>query len=239
MTVNQAFTNFVDKLRASLHDTALACLVANDALDLLKLERERAAKVVEKTAVIREWDDDANCTLDYGDQTLEQAACAVRDGTEPGQLGVYSKFDDSPNPQESGATEIAKTEPVKVPDDWMDKIDVWSVELLPSLTIQGNPFGAGLMLRVDRGIPCAEHTQVFSAHSTDTPDQEDVVKAMAERGAEWQTEATVFIEYIRNSKATKDVKEAIAGAFFVDLIGRITDVSYQNYGKRYFENIVS
>lgn len=129
-----------------------------------------------------------------------------------------------------------KPEPVQVSHDWLDKIDVWYVGLLHSLTIQPNPFGAGLMLKIERGIPCAEHTQIFSAHSTDTPHEEDVKRALDEHGLHWQAEATAFIEFIRISQANHDVKEALAGAFFVDLIGRITGEAYKNYGTRFFGN---
>lgn len=126
--------------------------------------------------------------------------------------------------------------PVKIPlDTWEDEFGNWSIVLFGPLRIQPNHYGAGLAMTVDRGIPCAEHTQIFSAHSTDTPEKQDVLKAIEEHGAEWKEEATAFIGFLKMFKTHQSTREAIAAVFFVDFIGRITAEAYQHYGKRYWE----
>ena len=55
------------------------------------------------------------------------------------------------------------------------------------LSFAVNPHGTGLMMMVERGIPCAENTQLFSAHCTNTPDEESVFDEL-DQNAKWYEE---------------------------------------------------
>lgn len=87
--------------------------------------------------------------------------------------------------------------------------------------VKFNPEGGGLMLCVGRGIPCEGHTQVFSAHATNTPDVEDIHKELECNGEKYATEIDAFC-LLMQAMTDWEVKEALGAVFCTSLIRRIT-----------------
>lgn len=95
-----------------------------------------------------------------------------------------------------------------------------------------NPAGEGLALFVDRGIMCEGHCQVFTGHTTNTPDKEDVKWAINEFKSEWENSVSAFVDFVgkhhkkENCKSrSKDTQwelyEAYSAIFCTNLIAEI------------------
>ncbi len=113
------------------------------------------------------------------------------------------------------------------------------------LRVEFNPAGGGLMLCVDRGIPCEGHTQVFSAHCTNTPEPEDVVAELTEFGGHYKYQWVAFVELMHAMQAPeKDwqrqtdwtTKEAISAVFCVYFIKQIAQAAEKRQEKRWEAN---
>ena len=59
-----------------------------------------------------------------------------------------------------------------------DSKAIFGAEITSGWRIGFNPYGEGLVLLVDRGINCENHTQIVSIHTTNTPSTEDVRDAV-------------------------------------------------------------
>jgi hypothetical protein len=91
--------------------------------------------------------------------------------------------------------------------------DVWRVKF--------NPEGGGLMLCVDRGIPCEGHTQVFSAHVTNNPDWSDVVAELQDK--RYKEQIDNFVTLMQSMGQEWHTKEAMGAVFCTALIKRIAE----------------
>lgn len=89
-----------------------------------------------------------------------------------------------------------------------------------------NPFGDGLILYVDRGISCEMHTQVFSAHTTNTPSFEYVKAVIDSRKDEFVQAIDTFVDFLRSFPKMGlcqdwNIKEMFAAMFSQYLIREI------------------
>lgn len=97
-----------------------------------------------------------------------------------------------------------------------------------------NPFGSGLVLLVDRGISCENHTQVFSFHATNTPELEDVEEAVNALKPEFEHAIDSFVDFMRAAKHAlpDENRESIAAIFSLSLLGKIVGLSETNMHRR-------
>ena len=95
------------------------------------------------------------------------------------------------------------------------------------LSFAVNPHGTGLMMLAERGIPCAENTQLFSAHCTNTPDDESVFDEL-DQNAEWYKGLfSAFVDLYRaggESFATHSHPKDMATLIGDDETKRLVDV---------------
>jgi hypothetical protein len=108
-----------------------------------------------------------------------------------------------------------------------------------------NPYGEGLLLLVDRGIPCEGHVQVFSAHTTNTPEIRDIEVVISERRDELGHAIINFTELMRTfplcsleyNRITRDrawhTTEAIASIFCNHMISSIAKDAEHLFCKRH------
>lgn len=109
------------------------------------------------------------------------------------------------------------------------------------LRVQFNREGGGLQLCVDRGIPCEGHTQVFSAHCTNTPDAEDIAAELKEFGEHYQKQWAAFAELMHSMNSPSVLKrdtdwatkEAIASIFCCWLIKQIAQGAEKRQEQRW------
>jgi len=98
------------------------------------------------------------------------------------------------------------------------------------LYVDYNPYGDGLVLVVPRGIPCENHNQVYSYHSSNTPSLEDVKIYLNGENAycaiynEFVNMMTVF----GYSSNVQDVTNNIANVFFSWMIKDICTKTEKN-----------
>lgn len=90
--------------------------------------------------------------------------------------------------------------------------------------IAPNPFGAGLVLVVHRGIWAAEHAQVVSFHTTDTPPQEYVNNVIVEKRKELLEKINKFI-----SEQSVNPDESAGLIFCQELLKEIAIDAYERY----------
>src|SRR6185295_268877 len=107
------------------------------------------------------------------------------------------------------------------------------------LRVQFNSEGGGLLLCVDRGIPCEGHTQVFSAHCTNTPEGQDVIAELTEHRDWYKKRWDAFVTLMHSmgkpdmSRITDwSVKEAVAAVFCTYMIRSIAEASEKRWEKR-------
>lgn len=112
-----------------------------------------------------------------------------------------------------------------------------------SWSVGFNPVGGGLSIRLDRGIPCEGHRQIFTAHCTNTPEIEDVEFVIKEYKDEWGEAVEAFIAllnaYPKTLKCKSSIKETkwpsrehIASIFCVDLIAEIAQRAEDHFCDR-------
>jgi hypothetical protein len=109
--------------------------------------------------------------------------------------------------------------------------DVEPVRLNHAVSFTPGQFGAGVMMFLERGIPCAEHTQVFSAHTTDSPDIEDIRKAVEKNKDSLNKQMGAFVD-LANALGHTPATESIADVFFGDLVRRVAELAYRNFCER-------
>ncbi len=108
------------------------------------------------------------------------------------------------------------------------------------LAVTSNPEGGGLMLLVNRGISCEGHTQVFSAHCTNTPDMLDVKAEIVENLTFYQTAWDAFVDLMQSMSSTNplqwetpwETKEALSSVFCCWLIRHIAHRAEKRWEKR-------
>lgn len=98
-----------------------------------------------------------------------------------------------------------------------------------SWVVTFNPEGSGLMLLVNRGIACEGHTQVFSAHCTNTPENEDVRAEVASK--DYGKTIDNFCTLMRSMDDWIG-KEAMGAVFCVFLIKKIAAGAEARYYAR-------
>ena len=102
--------------------------------------------------------------------------------------------------------------------------DITYVELSCfSWRVQHNPEGAGLMLVVERGIPCEAHSQVLSVHTTNTPSLATVKKVVEREMSTIKDRINAFVDLSKTYGWGEDkfFKEAIAILFKQHLLATI------------------
>lgn len=60
------------------------------------------------------------------------------------------------------------------------KIYLHEEGVLSTWFISKNPYGDGLILVIPRGIPCENHSQVLSFHTSNTPDEDSIKQSINE-----------------------------------------------------------
>jgi hypothetical protein len=101
-----------------------------------------------------------------------------------------------------------------------------------SWRVVGNPSGSGLALEVDRGINCEFHCQVVSAHATNTPEKEDVEKAVEELRPALVKAIEAFVEFMHALGDAWAFKETIGLLFQRRLLDTVLERAEENYYKR-------
>lgn len=109
------------------------------------------------------------------------------------------------------------------------------------LRVEFNPAGGGLMICVDRGIPCEGHTQAFSAHCTNTPEPEDVVAELTEYGEHYKQQWNAFVELMQSMTGSNGLstaicwptKEAISAVFCTYFVKQIAQAAEKRQEKRW------
>jgi len=82
-------------------------------------------------------------------------------------------------------------------------------------------------LVVDRGIPCEQHTQIFSHHVTNPPDFETVEKFIENNSDKINDRINKFVDLIRVQKS-----EAISNEFCYQLLKEIIEDCEEIEGER-------
>lgn len=84
-----------------------------------------------------------------------------------------------------------------------------------------NPAGNGLALCIERGIPCENHTQILSYHTTNTPSLDDVKIVVEKKRVQIVEQINSFVEFMRSLGSQRDLKEHIGLVFANNLLSRI------------------
>ncbi len=105
-----------------------------------------------------------------------------------------------------------------------ETIETVYVPLNNQMRFYPNPYGNGVMLALERGIPCAAHTQVFSAHTTDHLELGVIQLAVEEMREELNRQYEAFVDLIATLQMER-VSEQIADLFFGDLVRRVATKS--------------
>lgn len=98
-----------------------------------------------------------------------------------------------------------------------------SMNICHHWNVHYNPFGCGLVLAVDRGVNCENHTHIISAHCTNTPDMATVEKYVEDNRKALTEKINAFVELMHNMDGDWDQKEGIAALFCTYLIRKITN----------------
>ncbi|KKN05618.1 hypothetical protein LCGC14_1085590 [marine sediment metagenome] len=112
-----------------------------------------------------------------------------------------------------------------------------------------NPVGEGLALKLNRGIICEGHVQLFTAHCTNTPEPEDVEFIVNEYKDEWQGAVDNFVAFMRAYPRTActssdfkqdkwESRDHIGSIFCWDLIREIAKRSEDHFCERFFKKDV-
>jgi len=110
-------------------------------------------------------------------------------------------------------------------------------------TVGYNPAGEGLALFIERGIPCEGHRQVFTDHTTNTPDPEDVEWVIREYKDEWENSVSSFVTFVgdhhkRQNFRSKfkdtqwDMYETYSAIFCTNLISEIAKRAEERFCDR-------
>jgi hypothetical protein len=99
------------------------------------------------------------------------------------------------------------------------------VDIIAHWRVTLNPEGAGLMLCIDRGIPCEGHTQVVSYHTTNTPAIETVEAVVGELRERFKGEIGAFVDFVRALKSAWELKEHVGLLFAHHVLGIIAEAA--------------
>lgn len=91
--------------------------------------------------------------------------------------------------------------------------------------ITWNPEGGGLMLCVDRGISCENHTQVVSSHTTNTPDVVTVRAIVGEIKSTLDKEIHAFVGFMQALNGEWEIQESVSLLFCHHLVKMISQAA--------------
>lgn len=97
---------------------------------------------------------------------------------------------------------------------------------LSCLRFVPSPYGSDVLLLVDRGIPCEAHTEVFSAHVTNQPDEEDLQEVLNERAPYITTAYSSLLNIVKEmpfhyNERDWSFQNNMMGMFFKKLVSAI------------------
>lgn len=99
------------------------------------------------------------------------------------------------------------------------------VDIIYNWRITYNPEGGGLMLCIDRGIPCEGHTQIVSYHTTNTPSIETVNAVVGELREHLKEQIGAFVDFMRAMKSEWTLKEHVGLLFAHHVLKTIADAA--------------
>jgi hypothetical protein len=73
----------------------------------------------------------------------------------------------------------------------------WEVEIEWPWRVVASPYGTGLALLVDRGIPCADNTQVVNAHTTNCIGYWSALRVVERLRPALQKQIDAFVGFVR------------------------------------------